>query len=501
MSSDIEEVSKLQAALRVKGGSRSELNSTLSSGPPMMNTTDDDDSSSSGSRKRLRKGIYIDNTEESEDHAHADEHQNSEVPDGNQGSVLSKSYRLMKNFRKLESSYFLTRRRPIKPTGRTLIGHSPVSSYGRRSIALTERSSVSNLSSKERYNDHRPSGWINTFLEGFCKYLYFSKLKVKADLKQGDLLNSSNLVCSLSFDRDGKFFATAGVNKKIKVFEYSSILNEDRDIHYPVVEMASRSKLSSICWNGYIESQIASSNFEGVVQVWDVTRSQIFTEMKEHERYVWSVDFSVADPTMLASGSDDGSVKLWNINQGGSVGTIKTKANVCCVQFPLDSGHSLAFGSADHRIYYYDLRNLKMPLCTLVGHNKTVSYIKFIDSTTLVSASTDNTLKLWDLSTCTSRVLDCPLQSFTGHLNVKNFVGLSVCDGYIATGSETNEVFVYHKSLPMPALSFKFNNTDPLSRNEVDDRAQFISSVCCRGQSSTLVAANSMGNIKLLEMV
>ncbi|KAK4487212.1 hypothetical protein RD792_006532 [Penstemon davidsonii] len=134
-----------------------------------------------------------------------------------------------------------------------------------------------------------------------------------------------------------------------------------------------------------------------------------------------------------------------------------------------------------------------------------VSYVKFIDSTTLVSASTDNTVKLWDLSTCTSRVLDCPHQSFTGHLNVKNFVGLFVSEGYIATGSETNErrvttqAFVYHNSLPMPALSYKFS--DPLSGDEVDDSSQFISSVCWRGQSSTLVAANSMGNIKLLDMV
>lgn len=105
--------------------------------------------------------------------------------------------------------------------------------------------------------------------------------------------------------------------------------------------------------------------------------------------------------------------------QGVSVRTIKTKANVCCVQFPVDSSRSIAFGSADHKIYYYDLRNSKMPLCTLIGHEKTVSYVKFIDSTNLVSASTDNTLKLWDLSMCTSRVLDSPLQSFTGHTNVK----------------------------------------------------------------------------------
>ncbi|XP_027170139.1 protein SPA1-RELATED 4 isoform X1 [Coffea eugenioides] len=491
LTSDIEEVTKLQTALRIKGGISIDLAKDSASGPPSSNTVDEGDSGSSGSRKRCRPGLYTHNAEELDD----------PVPE-NQATILSKSSRLMKNFRKLESAYFLTRRRALKPSGKVYARSSPISSDARGSVVVTERSSLSKLSSKEQYNEDRQSGWINSFLEGLCKYLSFSKLKVKADLKQGDLLNSSNLVCSLSFDRDGEFFATAGVNKKIKVFEYNSILNKDRDIHYPVVEMASRSKLSSICWNGYIKSQIASSNFEGVVQVWDVTRSQIFMEMSEHESRVWSVDYSVADPTLLASGSDDGSVKLWNINQGVSIGTIKTKANVCCVQFPFESSRRLAFGSADHKIYYYDLRNSKMPLCTLIGHNKTVSYVKFIDSTTLVSASTDNTLKLWDLSMCTARVLDCPLQSFTGHLNVKNFVGLSVSDGYIATGSETNEVFVYHKALPMPALSYKFNITDPLSGDEVDDSAQFISSVCWRGQSSsTLVAANSTGNIKLLEMV
>ena len=50
-------------------------------------------------------------------------------------------------------------------------------------------------------------------------------------------------------------------------------------------------------------------------QVWDVTRSQVFVDMREHERRVWSVDFSIVDPTKLVSGSDDGSVKLWDMNQ------------------------------------------------------------------------------------------------------------------------------------------------------------------------------------------
>ncbi|XP_033148654.1 protein SPA1-RELATED 3 isoform X3 [Brassica rapa] len=471
LSSDIEQVAKRQLVLKQKGSSFSDL------------SFPEEPSTLLASRKRFRQVIPPEETNDEE-------------------SLFLESSRLMRNFKMLETVYFLTRRRQLKASasGKSLTRHSQLSSENGRG---SEKSSVSNSAAPKdlSQNDSRQGGWIDPFLEGLCKYLSFSKLRVKADLKQGDLLNSSNLVCSLAFDRDGEFFATAGVNKKIKIFECDSIVNNNRDIHYPVVELASRSKLSSACWNSYIKSQIASSNFEGVVQIWDVSRSQLVTEMKEHKKRVWSIDISSADPTLLASGSDDGTVKLWSINQGATIGTIKTKANVCCVQFPSDSGRSLAFGSADHKVYYYDLRNPKIPLSTMIGHSKTVSYVKFVDSSTLVSSSTDNTLKLWDLSMSASGVNETPLHSFAGHTNLKNFVGLSVSDGYIATGSETNEVFVFHKAFPMPVMSYMFSNTDSTSGLEVDDASQFISSICWRGQSSTLVAANSNGNIKILEMV
>lgn len=261
--SDIEEVVKHKTSSKGKGSSCPDLvkEDHSTSSFPSMNITDDDDSAS-GSRKRFRPGVQIHNGEECDDNLDG---QKSDTE--NQDSILLRSSRLMNNFKKLESAYFLTRWRPIKHSAKPLTRHSSISSDGRGSIVATERSSVNNLTSKEQHSEGRRSGWIEPFLEGLCKYLSYSKLKVKADLKQADLLNSSNLVCSLSFDRDGEFFATAGVNKKIKVFECDAIINEDRDIHYPVVEIATRSKLSNICWNSYIKSQIASSNFEGVVQV------------------------------------------------------------------------------------------------------------------------------------------------------------------------------------------------------------------------------------------
>lgn len=419
----------------------------------------------------------------------------------NQEKVLLRSSRIMDNFEKLEAAYFSSRCKPTKPAAKLASRKLPVTNTSRGSNDKTQGSSVDDLFFKETRSGSRMGEWINPFLEGLCKYLSFSKFRVRTELKQGDLLNPSNLICSLAFDKDTHFFATVGVNRKIKIFECDSIMDEDRDIHYPVIEMASRSKLSNVCWNSYIKSQIASSDFEGVVQVWDVTRSQVTVEMREHEKRVWSVDYSLTDPTMLASGSDDGTVKLWNINQGGSTSTIRTKANVCSVQFSPDSGRVIAVGSADHNVYCYDLRNVRLPLCTLVGHDKTVSYVKFVDSSSIVSSSTDNTIKLWDLSMSASRVISNPAQTFTGHTNLKNFVGLSISDGYFATGSETNEVFVYQKAFPMPVLSYNFGCVDPISGIEDSDANQFISSVCWRGQSSTLVAANSSGNIKILEMV
>lgn len=43
------------------------------------------------------------------------------------------------------------------------------------------------------------------------------------------------------------------------------------------------------------------------------------------------------------------------------------------------------------------------------------------------------------------QVLWVQIRTLKGHTNEKNFVGLSVNSEYIACGSETNEVFVYHK--------------------------------------------------------
>uniref|UniRef100_A0A804QUV0 Protein kinase domain-containing protein n=2 Tax=Zea mays TaxID=4577 RepID=A0A804QUV0_MAIZE len=306
LSSDINEVPHQQSTI-------GHCENFLSDGDKEVCSGTVEEQSDCGSRKRFRPELQGVDMEENN---RSVEECSRTVPSSEliQESVLSKSSRLMKNFKKLETAYFLTRSKLMKQVGSQISSCDRVVKNTTGSAVGTEGSSLDDFSLERQYGT-RQRGWVNSFLEGLCKYLSFSKLKVRAELKHCDLLNSSNLVCSVGFDRDREFFATAGVNKKIKVFEYNMIVNEHRDIHYPVVEMSNRSKLSCICWNSYMKSHIASSDFEGIVQVWDVTRSQVFVGMREHERRVWSVDFSIVDPTKLVSGSDDGSVKLWDMNQ------------------------------------------------------------------------------------------------------------------------------------------------------------------------------------------
>ncbi|KAG9448389.1 hypothetical protein H6P81_014517 [Aristolochia fimbriata] len=447
-------------------------------------------------RHTLRSRSASQTTQDSNDISNRCHHKDNPCSSHLQASQNNEA-RLMRNIGQLEQAYF---------SMRSKIGLSEANVEGKSNKNVTRNQNKLLLAQNELdglTTSNQPTDQLGAFFDGICKFARYSKFEVKGTLRNGDLLNSSNVICSLSFDRDEDYFAAAGVSKKIKIFEFGSLLNDMVDIHYPVVEMSSKSKLSCVCWNNYIKNYLASTDYDGVVQLWDASTGQGFMQFTEHKKRAWSVDFSPLDPTKLASGSDDCSVKLWSINEENCIGTIGNVANVCCVQFSSHSTHMLAFGSADYKIYCYDLRNTRSPWCTLVGHGKAVSYVKFLDSDALVSASTDNTLKLWDLNSATNELPNntCSL-TLSGHTNEKNFVGLSVSDGYIACGSETNEVYAYYRSLPMPITSHKFGSIDPISGQETgDDNGQFVSSVCWRGKSNMVVSANSSGSIKLLQLV
>ncbi|XP_015364513.1 PREDICTED: E3 ubiquitin-protein ligase RFWD2-like isoform X1 [Diuraphis noxia] len=346
---------------------------------------------------------------------------------------------------------------------------------------------------------------LDEFRENLVKFSKFNALKPIATLNYGtDIFNNSTIVSSIEFDKDDEYFAIAGVTKRIKVFEYDCVLRDSVDIHYPCVEMISASKISCVSWNSYRKNTVASSDYEGAVCVWDAGTGQRTRIFREHEKRCWSVDFNKADAGLMASGSDDARVKLWTLNQERSVACLEAKANVCCVKFNPIGASYLAFGSADHCVHYYDLRHAKRALAIFKGHKKAVSYVKFLNGKEMVSASTDSQLKLWNVN----EAHEGCVRSFIGHVNEKNFVGLATDGDYIACGSENNSLYIYYKGLQRKLFTFKFEANNAIlstseedkERRRDDDVNEFVSAVCWRQTSNILMAANSQGIIKVLEL-
>nr|XP_026496052.1 E3 ubiquitin-protein ligase COP1-like [Vanessa tameamea] len=343
-------------------------------------------------------------------------------------------------------------------------------------------------------------GGLEAFREDLAAFTRYRALRPLATLSYcSDAINYSTIVSTIEFDKDDEFFAIAGVTKRIKVFEFEAVVRDAVDVHYPCAEMQCSHKISCVSWNAYHKHVLASSDYEGTVSVWDAHAGVRTRSLQEHDKRCWSVHFNRADVRLLASGSDDARVKLWSLNAERSVATLEAKFNVCCVRFNPRSSCHLAFGSADHCVHYYDLRAPRAPLAVFRDHRKAVSYVKFVDARTLVSASTDSQLKLWRVESPRC------VRSFTGHANEKNFVGLATDGRYVACGSENNALYVYYAGLSRPLLAYRFDAVRGFLERERRDEepAEFVSAVCWRRAPDrpALLAANSQGTIKVLELV
>ena len=349
-----------------------------------------------------------------------------------------------------------------------------------------------------------------------------TRLKIVADVSHGDVHSFGEMICSVGWDRDGEFVATAGINKRLRVYETRAMTDLGAAVQCPVTEMRVGSKLSSLQWNPYVKRMLASADYDGAIRLWDVDAGAAVGDLDEHEKRVWSLDFSTLDPTRLASGSDDGTVRVWSTNSRASTATIRCRANVCSVQFSPVNANVVAFASAEHKTHVYDLRRTARPLVVLSGHKRAVSYVRWLGAHQLVTASTDNTLKLWDVTKgFESRgSVDPCVRTFAGHVNRRNFVGLDVAhgSGRIACGSEDNTVRLFSKSVPSPVATQSLAVTAAFGDGygtgtgasgghggghgaAADAKpGLFVSALAWSPSGDRILAANSCGAVKVLQL-
>jgi WD40 repeat protein len=122
------------------------------------------------------------------------------------------------------------------------------------------------------------------------------------------------------------------------------------------------------------------------------------SRLRGHTEVVTTVAFS-PDDRLLASGSTDRTVKLWDVTTGKMVGSLAGHtASVTAVAFSPD-GKLLASAGADGVVQLWDTIS-GQELRSLEGHRGPVSGVVFSpDGRRLASASEDKSVRVWDVGT------------------------------------------------------------------------------------------------------
>lgn len=150
--------------------------------------------------------------------------------------------------------------------------------------------------------------------------------------------------------------------------------------------------------------RIASCGADKTLQVFKAETGEKLLEIKAHDDEVLCCAFS-ADDRFIATCSVDKKVKIWNSMTGEVVRIYDEHSEqVNCCHFTNNSNHLLlATGSNDYFLKLWDL-NQEECRNTMFGHTNSVSHCRFSpDDQVLASCSADGTLKLWDVKSANER--------------------------------------------------------------------------------------------------
>ncbi|ETO07644.1 WD-40 repeat protein [Reticulomyxa filosa] len=146
----------------------------------------------------------------------------------------------------------------------------------------------------------------------------------------------------------------------------------------------------------------------------------LFDTFTGHTNWVNSIDYSTFDDNQfICSGSEDSTIRVWDIETYRQVRLFNQSSSVNCVRFSpyhYYNNHRrnvICFSSDDKAIHFYDIKDNRQ-FQIFNGHTNSVFDIEFSPfngGRYLCSGSRDNTICLWDVETSES------LCTFNGHGN------------------------------------------------------------------------------------
>ena len=219
---------------------------------------------------------------------------------------------------------------------------------------------------------------------------------------------------------------------------------------------------------------LASGSYDDTIKLWELDTGKNLRTLTGHSGDIEAIAIS-PDGQILASGGDDGTIKLWNLNTGQEIRTLKGHYNFIRSIAISPDGKILASGSYDDTIKLWELDTGK-EIQTLTGHRESVQCLAFSpDGDILASGSHDRTINLWQLNEGKS-VFKFSKFNLTGHLQSVYSIVFSPNGQTLFSGSADNIIKQWQISTGKEICTFKGHSNNVYSLAISPDGQTLVSS-------------------------
>ena len=253
-----------------------------------------------------------------------------------------------------------------------------------------------------------------------------------AHIHQCNFSQPIHIPMMVKFSRDGELIAVGEAGGLINVYAAESL-------QHLLTLQGHRSWSVGIDFHP-IQSRIATGSMDGTIKLWDLETGQCLKTLSDPQQLsLWSVSFTTNGQHVVGAGVD-GNLRLWNAETGELTRVLTGHTNVLysVATHPIES--IAASGSEDHTIKIWNLETGECK-ATLAEHSNSVRGVAFSpDGTLLASASLDSQVKLWRVDN-----LAC-VATLTDHAAPVNSVAFSPDGKQLISGSEDETIRIWDLS-------------------------------------------------------
>lgn len=190
---------------------------------------------------------------------------------------------------------------------------------------------------------------------------------------------------------------------------------------------------NDVKWShGKYDSTVATAAANGQIVIYEINRAGVeYGRLHEHVRQVHRVAFNPHQGALLLSGSQDATMRLWDLRALTGNRSIMTcqsayqypgnNEGIRDLRWSPTNGMEFAAGTDNGVIQRWDLRKSKSPMLKVNAHQKTCHSIDWHpDGKHLVSGGADKCVHVWDFSSTDRRKKPCwQLRAPQAVLNVR----------------------------------------------------------------------------------